>query len=76
MGDGRLGVSGTRTGREQGGQRPALVVASGFPPYQVSRWLGHASVVTTGTIYSHLYPTDYAQHIARFERYANVAGPK
>ena len=47
--------------------------AAGFPPYQVSRWLGHASVVTTDTIYSHLYPTDYAQHIARFERFANEA---
>lgn len=48
----------------------SLWLAAGFPPYQVSRWLGHASVVTTDTIYSHLYPTDYAQHIARFERFA------
>ncbi|MBG0717566.1 site-specific integrase [Microbacterium sp. 2C] len=48
----------------------SLRLAAGFPPYQVSRWLGHASVVTTDTIYSHLYPTDYAQHIARFEAYA------
>jgi integrase len=47
-----------------------LWLAAGFPPYQVSRWLGHASVVTTDTIYSHLYPTDYSQHIARFEAYA------
>ncbi|MFC7924981.1 site-specific integrase [Microbacterium laevaniformans] len=54
----------------------SLWLAAGFPPYQVSRWLGHASVVTTDTIYSHLYPTDYAQHIARFERYANVVGQK
>jgi integrase len=36
----------------------------------VSRWLGHASVVTTDTIYSHLYPTDYAQHVAKFEAFA------
>lgn len=48
----------------------SLWLAAGFPPYQVSRWLGHASVVTTDTIYSHLYPTDYAEHIARFERFA------
>lgn len=48
----------------------SLWLAAGFPPYQVSRWLGHASVVTTDTIYSHLYPTDYAQHIARFEKFA------
>lgn len=49
----------------------SLWLAAGFPPYQVSRWLGHASVVTTDTIYSHLYPTDYAQHVARFERFAS-----
>lgn len=48
----------------------SLWLAAGFPPYQVSRWLGHASVVTTDTIYSHLYPTDYAQHIAKFEAFA------
>lgn len=48
----------------------SLWLAAGFPPYQVSRWLGRASVVTTDTIYSHLYPTDYARHIARFERFA------
>lgn len=51
----------------------SLWLAAGFPPYQVSRWLGHASVVTTDTIYSHLYPADYAQHIARFERFASEA---
>lgn len=45
--------------------------AAGFPPYQVSRWLGHPSVVTTDTIYSHLYPTDYAQHVARFTAFAS-----
>lgn len=47
-------------------------LAAGFPPYQVSRWLGHASVVTTDTIYSHLYPTDYTQHIAKSEAYAQL----
>lgn len=51
----------------------SLWLAAGFPPYQVSRWLGHASIVTTDTIYSHLYPTDYVQHIARFEAYAAEA---
>lgn len=52
----------------------SLWLAAGFPPYQVSRWLGHASVVTTDTIYSHLYPTDYAQHVARFEMFAAADG--
>lgn len=48
----------------------SLWLAAGFPPYQVSRWLGHASVVTTDTIYSHLYATDYDQHIMRFEAFS------
>lgn len=47
----------------------SLWLAAGFPPYQVSRWLGHANVVTTDTIYSHLYPTDYSQHMEKFERF-------
>jgi integrase len=51
----------------------SLWLAAGFPPYQVSRWLGHSSVVTTDTIYSHLYPTDYSQHIAKFEAFVSVS---
>lgn len=52
----------------------SLWLAAGFPPYRVSRWLGHASVVTTDTIYAHLYPIDYAQHIEQFEAYATGRG--
>jgi len=37
----------------------------------VSRWLGHTSVVTTDTIYSHLYPAGYSQHTAKFEAFAS-----
>lgn len=48
----------------------SLWLAAGFPPYQVSRWLGHANVVTTDTVYSHLYPIDYTSHVARFEAFA------
>lgn len=44
----------------------SLWLAAGFPPYQVSRWLGHASAVTD-TIYGHTYPMDYTRHVARFE---------
>lgn len=36
----------------------SLMLAAGFKPYEVSRWMGHASVSTTATIYGHLYPTD------------------
>lgn len=31
----------------------------GRKPHEVSRWMGHASLVTTDTIYSHLYIEDY-----------------
>lgn len=48
----------------------SLWLAAGFPPYQISRWLAHASVVMTDTIYSHMYATDYTQHVARFEWFA------
>lgn len=33
-------------------------LAAGIQPYKISRWLGHASLATTDTIYSHLYPSD------------------
>lgn len=47
----------------------SLMVAAGFKPYEVSRWMGHVSVSTTDTIYGHLYPADYDDQIARFESF-------
>lgn len=47
----------------------SLMLAAGFPPYEVSRWLGHANMATTDSIYAHLYPSDYTAHQDRFERY-------
>ena len=29
--------------------------------------MGHASLITTDTVYSHLYPSDYSAEIAQFE---------
>lgn len=37
----------------------SLMLSVGRAPYAVSRWMGHASLVTTDTIYSHLYVTNY-----------------
>lgn len=51
----------------------SLMLAAGFKPYEVSRWMGHASVSTTDGIYGHLYPSDYADQIARFEAFAAEA---
>jgi len=48
----------------------SLMLAADFKPYQVSRWMGHASVNTTDTIYGHLYPTDYTDQTVQFERFA------
>lgn len=47
----------------------SLWLAAGFQPYEVSRWLGHASVTTTDTIYGHLYATDYSDKIAQFKAF-------
>ena len=47
----------------------SLMLAAGFKPYEISCWMGHASMPTTDTISSHLYPTDYDDQIDRFERY-------
>jgi len=47
----------------------SLWLAAGFSNVQVSRWLGHGSVMVAHVIYSHLYPTDYAQHLDRFDAF-------
>lgn len=36
----------------------SLWLAAGAKPYEVSRWLGHANINTTDTIYAHMYPSD------------------
>jgi integrase len=51
----------------------SLRLAAGFKPYEVSRWLGHANVSTTDGIYAHLYPSDYSQHVARFDAFVAKA---
>ncbi len=48
----------------------SMMLAAGFKPFQVSRWMGHASVNTTDTVYGHLYPVDYTEQTAQFERFA------
>lgn len=51
----------------------SLMFAAGFKPYEVSRWMGHASVSPTDGIYAHLYPSDYNEQIARFEAFVAEA---
>ena len=47
----------------------SLMLAAGFQPYEASRWMGHGSLVTTDTIYSHLYISDYEGHADRFDAF-------
>ena len=49
-----------------------LWLAAEFKPYEVSQWLGHANVTTTDSIYAHLYPSDYTEHVARFDAFVGV----
>ena len=51
----------------------SLMLAAGFKPYEVSRWMEHASVSTTDGIYGHLYPTDYNEQITKFEAFVAEA---
>ena len=37
------------------------------------RWLGHASITTTDTIYAHLYPSDYTRYVAQFAAFGMQA---
>jgi len=47
----------------------SMMFAAGFKPHEVSRWMGHASVSVTDGIYAHMYPSDYNEHVAQFEKY-------
>lgn len=50
----------------------SLMLAAQFPPYEVSRWMGHVNLATTDTIYAHLYPSDYSAHLDRFDAFLEV----
>lgn len=50
----------------------SLWLAAGFEPWEVSRWLGHASITTTDTIYAHLYPSGYTRHIEKFSAFVRA----
>jgi hypothetical protein len=42
----------------------SLCVAAGIPPLQLSRFMGHAKVTTTLSIYTHLFDDDHAETMA------------
>jgi integrase len=45
----------------------SLRVAAGIPPLQLSRFVGHAKVTTTLSIYTHLFDDDHAETMAALE---------
>lgn len=49
----------------------SMLLAAGVEVYKVSRWMGHANISTTDSIYAHLYPGD---HSADAERLASYLG--
>jgi integrase len=42
----------------------SLCVAARIPPLQLSRFMGHANVTTTLTVYTHLFADDHADAMA------------
>lgn len=48
----------------------SLWLDAGIEPHKVSRWLGHSNIALTDSIYSHLYPSDYADERAAFDKQA------
>jgi integrase len=45
----------------------SLCVAAGIPPLQLSRFMGHAKVTTTLSVYTHLFDDDHAETMAALE---------
>ncbi|QNJ94142.1 tyrosine-type recombinase/integrase [Mycolicibacterium fluoranthenivorans] len=45
----------------------SLCVAAGIPPLQLSRFMGHAKVTTTLSIYTHLFDDDHTETMAALE---------
>jgi integrase len=45
----------------------SLCVAAGIPPLQLSRFMGHAKVTTTLSVYAHLFDDDHAAAMQALE---------
>jgi integrase len=53
----------------------SLCVAAGIPPLQLSRFMGHAKVTTTLSIYTHLFDDDHSETMAALEAMSRSAVP-
>lgn len=53
----------------------SIMAASGVVSiYELSKYMGHASIKTTEKTYTHLFPTDYSDKMAAFDAFAAGAG--
>ncbi|WP_405925719.1 tyrosine-type recombinase/integrase [Streptomyces sp. NBC_00035] len=48
----------------------SIMAAAGVELRKVSRWMGHASINTTDSIYTHLFHSDYTDDMARVDAFA------
>jgi hypothetical protein len=64
-----VGTGSAPTSRADGGQThiASLCVAVDIPPLQLSRFMGHAKMTTTLSIYTHLFEDDHAETMAALE---------
>ncbi|MFI1950970.1 tyrosine-type recombinase/integrase [Streptomyces xinghaiensis] len=51
----------------------SIMAAAGVELRKVSRWMGHASISTTDSIYTHLFHTDYVDDMARVDAWVSSA---
>ncbi len=52
----------------------SLCVAAGIPPLEIARFMGHAKVTTTLTIYAHLFEDDHADAMSALGAMAQARG--
>lgn len=51
----------------------SMMFAAGVDVYKVSRWMGHANISTTDSIYAHLYLTDHSNESARVQAFLSAS---
>jgi len=47
----------------------SMMFAAGVEVFKVSRWMSHANISTTDSIYAHLYVTDYNAEAERVQAF-------
>lgn len=53
----------------------SLCVAAGIPPLELARFMGHAKVTTTLSVYAHLFEDDHADAMALLGAMGTISPP-